>query len=259
MKTAVLSITTVLLLLLIISGCQSAIAVRSTWQDQTITTDGNDTDWGENVTLIPGTNVTIGTRNDKENFYFMLKTDDRQRIMTIMQGRLIIWFDSSGGMGKRTGIRFPLPRKEPGMPLTDAKYREMITEMQQEFEIYTENEKVPVHMYAAEEKSFALHFSIMDGIAVLEMKVPMTASPGTKFAVAGAGPNLGVGIETIPRDEQAPVDFSSGSPNPMTGGSSRGSRSGRSTGGSSRPSGAGRSEPRPDQPNFWLNVELDKR
>jgi hypothetical protein len=100
-------------------GCSSAVQLTSDWKKSEIVIDGKQDEWQRSLYDLKKVNVTIGVRNDAENLYLCFISYDQDAGRQIMSGGFTVWFDPSGGTDEHYGIKFPigLPKgSRPQMP-----------------------------------------------------------------------------------------------------------------------------------------------
>ncbi len=92
-----------LLIITIINGCSSSIDIQSTSNNNNITIDGNQQDWGS-LNFIKNENIGFGFKNDKDNLYLCVVTSDAPKIRKILSG-LTVWLKTDKD---ELGIKFPM-------------------------------------------------------------------------------------------------------------------------------------------------------
>ena len=105
MMKKILSRFFISLFFFLFAGCSGTRDVQSLSNENQIKIDGLYSDW-DNLTYIKGENIAFGFRNDSDNLYLCMVTNDRNKIMKILRGGLDIWLDP-GDSGNRFGIRYP--------------------------------------------------------------------------------------------------------------------------------------------------------
>lgn len=100
----------VLINMLGLLGCSSAVQLTSDWKKSEIVIDGKQNDWEGSLYDLKKVNVTIGVRNDSENLYLCFISYDQSVGRQIMSGGFTVWFDPSGGTDEQYGIKFPVGR-----------------------------------------------------------------------------------------------------------------------------------------------------
>lgn len=98
----------VLLAVVTLSGCSSTLELTSRWTNHELKVDGTGTEWNDATTLIPGPQVFVGIKNDRENLYVCLKTSDRITQVQMLALGTTVWIDTEGKKNKTFGIQFPV-------------------------------------------------------------------------------------------------------------------------------------------------------
>ena len=190
---------------LFLSGCTSALLVKSAWNDNQIVIDGKDNDWGDTMFYIPDAQLTAGIRNDSSNMYIILKSTDRRQAFQIMGLGMTVWFDPSGGTSEKFGIHFPLGHQgregaqrnenDNSQDETQNQDRDLVNMMPNEFEILGANENGPVRLSIADAKGIELQMERGTNGLIYELKVPLHKSPDHPYAINADGKNVGVEFE----------------------------------------------------------------
>jgi|WetSurMetagenome_2_1015567.scaffolds.fasta_scaffold33771_2 hypothetical protein len=97
-------------------GCSSAVPLISDWKKSEIVVDGRQNEWQRSLYDLKKINVTVGVRNDVENLYLCFISYDQGVGRQIMSGGFTVWFDPSGGTDEQYGIKFPVGRPKGGRP-----------------------------------------------------------------------------------------------------------------------------------------------
>lgn len=195
------------MLLAVSSGADAAKRQRieSHWRDRDITIDGDNGEWpGPLAAVDDKHSITAAVANDGQFVYLVLSTGEAAVRRQIMREGLIVWFDPAGGDRKHFGIKFPV-----GMPLTmagrggrgrpgpDQPDQPDRIEPPNRLEIYGPV-KDDVHNFVVEAApGIAVKVGQVEGYLVYELKVPLSRTPDTPYAIeAKAGSAIGLGLET---------------------------------------------------------------
>jgi hypothetical protein len=88
----------------IIAGCNGD-KIQNQWADEKITVDGKFADWeGIPQNIIEDQNIVIGTANDENNFYLMLRMNDERMARRIRMMGVTVWLNKDGKKKKDYGI-----------------------------------------------------------------------------------------------------------------------------------------------------------
>jgi hypothetical protein len=98
--------------IILLSSACSTEKYLSRWDDNTITVDGNQTDWDGNLKYIEDERTAVGVFNNDENLYICFTTDDNLKIIQIMKMGLTLWLVPGDGNAKTRGIKYPLRSDE---------------------------------------------------------------------------------------------------------------------------------------------------
>ncbi len=196
-------------LIFIFAGCGDT-DINSKWRTQNITIDGDDSDWGNSLTMVDKLNSLVGVENDSDNLYLCFVTADNDLQMKILRMGLTVWFDRTGSDDKKFGIRFPIAMQ--GMDMTSFR-RDRINGQQgerpnreqmkerfvtnlRELEIVgPDNEVTRINL--SELKGMQLKLGLKDNRLVYEMKIPLSLKGGANYAIsADTGSTISVGLET---------------------------------------------------------------
>jgi hypothetical protein len=109
---SVLSTLLISILLLVVAftffGCSSSLELSSGWTSQTLKIDGSGAGLNEATTNIPGPDVLVGIKNDKDNLYICMITANRMTQMQMLALGSTVWIDADGKKNKTFGVRFPV-------------------------------------------------------------------------------------------------------------------------------------------------------
>lgn len=181
-------------------GCAGSQEISSLPADKEITIDGNQSDW-QQLTNIDNENIAFGFRNDSENLYICMITNDKAKIMKIIRGGLDVWLEPENSENK-IGIRYPekpdpaemmnqspkIEKQPPGMQnqngqrppeMSEEKNFDpgLMNELSKQKDLYVLNgdEKV-VKSYPIDGETFKLKMNFNNGVLCYELKVPLGKS-----------------------------------------------------------------------------------
>jgi uncharacterized membrane protein YgcG len=244
----------VLLAVVTLSGCSSTLELTSRWTNHELKVDGTGTEWKDGTTLIPGPQVLVGIKNDRENLYVCLKTSNRITQVQMLALGTTVWIDTEGKKNKTFGIQFPVSgllqgRRFPSQQNSQELQR-LIDAAQRQFEILGPGKDEHRRVADKQEKGLDVHLGFADGTLTYELKVPLHKTSELAYAI-GADPSkpLTIGLETGDYSDAMRAQLS-GSSRPA--GGSGGGRGGR--GGGQSPGGMGSDAPEPLK--HWLIVHL---
>ncbi|MFH0733868.1 MAG: hypothetical protein V1773_04780 [bacterium] len=88
-------------------SCSSATKITSSFSQNSINVDGNQSDWQGQLKPISGEGLAVGFKNDNEKLYICLITTDRAKIMKILHQGLTVWIEPDGS-DRSIGIKYPI-------------------------------------------------------------------------------------------------------------------------------------------------------
>jgi hypothetical protein len=188
-------------------GCSSVPEVVSSRNNNNITIDGKQGDWGNSFIPVKDENVAVGFRNDEQNLYICFITSDNQKIVKIMSSGLTIWLYPSNSKDvigieypvKKTSEEMYLARKDNNSNSEDINDRlQHLLSIQNELIIVDENN---IGIYSAlpdAEKGFKAKIGFSMNQFVYELKVPLTGNKDfTQLLLkANPGDNIKVKFES---------------------------------------------------------------
>ncbi len=222
------------LLVLISSGCTTKVLVRSHWDKNEITVDGDEKDWSDRTFYLKEEGISLGVRNDNKDLFLFFKTADREQIRNIRLGGLTIWLDPAGSNGKKYGIGFP-PRPMNVPPGADEE-DEFISDGVNEVRIFTDGKKDPVLISLSELKGIQCSVSYSANVLIVECRIPIADDPLSPIKLNATRNDIGITLESdkidmkIPKNENAGLDEGQAEPGGFspggntTGGGRRGGR-----------------------------------
>lgn len=259
----------VLLILQFISACSSEKYV-SNWNEGAIVVDGNQSDWKGKLNYIEDERIAVGAVNDSENLYLCLTTDDRGKIMQLLNLGMTLWIKPDDDRVKTIGIKYPIRSDDFDMRSVrnmqpEGNHEDYLKMLLKDFHV-KQNE-----LQIVNEDNYSLYaYPINNGSGislklgesmqqlVYEISIPIGDNSSSEFNIdLFQGDNLTVGFETgeFQQPEGNRGSGMSGGGSQPTGGMTGGGRSGMggrgSMPGGSRPD---RSEPI----DVELNVTLAK-
>lgn len=245
----------ILLMAFSFSACSSEKYISS-WNEDKIIVDGNQSDWKGKLNYIEDERVAVGVFNDNENLYLCLTTDDRGKIMQLLNLGMTLWIKPDDDRVKTIGIKYPIKSDDFDMRSMRnksqkgneedflRKYLEGFQNKQNELQIVNED-NYSLYAYPINNDS-GIRIKMGESMhqLVYEISIPIADNNMSEFYMdLFPGDNLTIGFET--NEFQRPE---SGRGSGMTGGG----RSGR--GGYSRMQG----DSMPDRPEP-IEIEIDVR
>lgn len=270
-----------LLLALSLPGCRD-YAIKSLWLTDAIHIDGDASDWKGNLYYFEEKKASVGIKNDRENLYICLITQDPTRIRQATSLGMILWIDPAGGKDKQFGINYPVgqtadmvPRPERGeQPRDPEEMRERMSTAAQasreEIKFLDPDGLELGRVRIDEVQGMEVAVQSTGSTFVYEIRLPLSSSENLPLVFKSqSGPVLGVGME-MPKREMPSMRGSrpgggmggtSGRGGGMSGAGGRGSRGGGMSGMAGRPGGA-RGNFDPDLfkgVKIWAKVTLAKQ
>jgi hypothetical protein len=246
-----------LILMLLTSACSSGKYISS-WNEDTIVIDGNQSDWQGKLNYIEDERAAVGVFNDSENIYLCLTTDDRGKIMQMLNLGMILWLEPDDDNVRTRGIKYPLRsedfdmvqmREARGKVAQDNYIEKLLVDFQKkqpELQIVSED-NYSLYMYPIEDGSgIKIKLGMNMQQFVYEISIPIGENKSEFNLALSPGDNLTIGFET---NEFQRSDGGRGS------GMTSGGRSG--AGGRKGVPGAG-IYGRPDPFDVEINVRLAK-
>jgi hypothetical protein len=244
---------------LFFSSCTTVIFVRSSWENNNIIIDGDEKDWKDRTFYLNEQNVSLGVRNDQENFYFFMKIIDRQRIRNIHAAGLTIWLDPNGDNGKKYGIR--IPKKPMRMGEMQEGDSQILQNDINEVEIFTKGKKEPMLISIAELKGIQFASTQTFETLILEFKIPLKDTAENPLHWNVTNNEIGVTLEVErmerPNREGAKTEFGEPQDNGEERPSGERGYTGERGGGRKRSGGGELKRGEKLAPlNFWFKVRL---
>ena len=200
-------IITTFFLLLFLCGCSSIPEAVSIRNNNDITIDGKQLDWGNSFVPLKDENVAVGFRNDAENLYICFITSDNQKIVKIMSSGLTIWLYPSNSKDV-IGIEYPvkktieemhLAREDNNTNSEDINGRlQRLLSIQKELIVVDENNIGIYSSLPDAEKGFKAKIGFSMNQFVYELKVPLSGNKDFSQMIfkANPGDNIRVKFET---------------------------------------------------------------
>jgi hypothetical protein len=260
-----------------VGGVAAAQTIASRWRTRDIRVDGVNDEWQESISVENA--MSVGAINDDRFLYLAVITSDQQRRRQLTAAGLTIWLDASGGKKQSFGIRIPgafdgavrggggrfgAPSGD-GQPPPAAAAPPSLTY----FELLGPGKDERRRIERTAESGIEVAEDLREGTLVLELKIPMTKTGGSAYAIGTApGRKIGLGLET-PEIERPQVAFGGGGGGGRGGGGGGGGgrggqggggfgRGGGRGGGGGAGSGAGGDRgPQPLKPlKLWTTIQL---
>ena len=239
------------------AGCSSTLELTSRWTNHDLRIDGSGAEWKDATALIPGPQVQVGIKNDKDNLYVCLITANRMTQAQMIALGTTVWFDVEGQKNKTFGIQFPVSgllqgRRFPAQQNPEDLKR-LIEVAQRQYEVVGPGQGERHRMADKQDRGIDVHLGFSDGTLTYELKIPLQKSPDHPYAVgADLHKPMMIGLETGEYSDAMRAQLS-GSSRPA-GGSGGGGRGGRGGGGGQGASGLGGDAPEPLK--HWIVVHL---
>jgi hypothetical protein len=187
-------------------GCSSVPEVASLRNNNEITVDGNQQDWGNTIVPVKNDNVAVGFRNDGENLYLCFITSDNQKIVKMMSAGFTIWLYPSNSKDV-IGIEYPVKKTYEEMRVAgqDQNNQEDINgriqhllSIQKELIIVDENNIGIYSSLPDAEKGFKAKIGYAMNQLVYELRVPLSGNKEFTQMVfkANPGDDIRVKFET---------------------------------------------------------------
>ncbi len=187
-------LSSIVISVLLFSGCSTVILVRSLRENNSITIDGNEKDWNDRTFYLNEQNLSLGVRNDADNFYLFIKVLDHQQIRNIRAAGLTVWLDPTGDNEKEYGFRIP------GKPFRSGEMQEDDFERMpndiNEVEIITKDKKKPLQIPVAQLKGMQFATSRTPESLIFEFKFPLKENSENPFQWNVMSNEIGVTLES---------------------------------------------------------------
>jgi len=245
--------------LITFTGCSSTLELTSRWTNHELRIDGTGKEWKDGTTLLPGPQVLVGIKNDKDNLYVCLITANRMTQAQMLALGTTVWFDTEGQKNKRFGIQFPVAGLLQGRRFPTQQNPEdlkrLIEAAQRQFEVVGPGQDERHRIADRQDKGIDVHLGYADGTLTYELKIPLHKSSDRPYAI-GADPlkPLTIGLETGEYSDAMRAQMSGPSRSAGSSGGGGGGRGGRGGGGAQSSSALGGDAPEPLK--HWLVVHL---
>jgi hypothetical protein len=246
-----------LIIMLLTSACSSEKYISS-WNEDTIVIDGNQSDWQGKLKYIEDERAAVGVFNDSENLYICLTADDRGKIIQMLNLGMILWLDSDNDNVRTRGIKYP-QRSEDFDMVQMRELRGKVTQDKFIEELLDDFQVKQPELQIVNDDNYSLYvYPINNGSGiniklgmsmqqfVYEISIPIGENKSEFNLALSPGDNLTIGFETN-EFQRRDGDRGSG----MTGGGMSG------TGGRKGVPGAGLYG-RPEPFDVEINVRLAK-
>lgn len=240
-----------------LAGCSSTLELTSRWTNHELKVDGSGEEWKDATSLIPGPQVLVGIKNDRENLYLCLVTSNRMTQTQMLALGTTVWFDTEGQKNRKLGIQFPVAgllqgRRFPSQQSPD-ELKRLIEAAQRQFEVVGPGQGERHRLADKQAKVIDVHLGYADGVLTYELRIPLHESADRPYAVgADLAKPLTIGLETGEYTDAIRAQISG--PSRSAGGSGGGGRGGRGGGGGQSAGGLGGDAPEPLK--HWLVVHL---
>jgi hypothetical protein len=245
------------------AACSSSIELSSKAVDRPLSIDGDDAQWHGKTVLVDDGKISLGFQNDSMHLFVYFRTTDLSLQSQIMMGGLTVWFDSTGGKTKYSGIRFPLGSE--GLQdfrgsMSDPAERERqierrLAEFPPECEVIgsanSDRQRVPMGTSSGIDG----RMRFLEGVLVYELRVPLERGAHEQYAVGWQKDSeIGVVFET--RVSKRRERNMSGPPRSAPDGERGGRPPGGMRGGGQRPEGRGIRGRGFEPLDLWVTVKL---
>lgn len=190
-------------------GCSGASKVESSFNNNEIKIDGNQSDWTGKLQTIKDDNVAYAFKNDGQNLYMCLVTSDATKAMRILTMGLTVWLNP-GNSKDEIGVKFPmrpeqgemrasgmrLPPDSSGIRGREQRIRNLISKQ----ELLQVINKDDLPLYTSEiaaASDFQAKMSYEKDQFVYELKVPIESNKNAQTDLkAQPGDEVEVKVET---------------------------------------------------------------
>jgi len=193
-------------------GCSGEQQLLSNWTNQQIEIDGKTSDWQNNLEYLKDENVAVGFKNDNKFIYICLTTNDFTKVLPMLRGGFITWFEPENG-GKSIGVKFPFHnasdnnqvpksseeiynRQNPG------KFINRMLERQTELQILNENKQILNDMPTKNKEGIEAKLGYNSDRFVYELRIPLSDSKYAYKLSAAPGEKLNIKFETLEPDRK---------------------------------------------------------
>ncbi len=197
-----------LLVVFYVTAC-SPQKYMSTWNEDKIIVDGDQSDWGGKLKYLEDERAAVGVFNDNETLYLCLTTDDRGKIMQMLNLGMTLWIIPDNDNIKTVGIRYPLRLDDSDFKSMRRKQKEgndgeyvkkMLKGYQEkhnELQIVNED-NYSLYAYPVNNKSgINIKLGVNMRQLVYEISIPIGENSMSEFTIdLFPGDNLTVGFET---------------------------------------------------------------
>ena len=198
-----------------LAGC-GLFEMDSKWRDRAIAIDGKSDDWLNAMMYFEEERISLGLLNDENSLYVCMIVDDPFIRGQIVRQGFELWFDPRGGKKRVFGIKFPIgmpeaemqpeemeARRVPMKPIRSELDPERLSQAlkrhMDELEILGPGKDEGVRMPVEKAEGIDVKIEVASGMIVYELKVPLSLSEESPFAIgAKAGDLIGVRLE-IPK------------------------------------------------------------
>lgn len=199
----------ILFCIIMIYGCSSSTKLESTYNNNEIKIDGDQSDWANKIRNVKDEGVAVGFQNDKDNLYVCLVTANRAEMMKILMMGMTVWLKPENE-NDIIGIRYPL-KHEPGevkeyskeegqdQPMQRRNTGERITRMlenQTELQILDKDGNVLNTVPVNSSEGYEAKIGYSKEQLVYELKVPVKKNSDQYAFNTGSNDEIKVGFET---------------------------------------------------------------
>ena len=246
------------------SGCKSAQVLESSYLNNEVEINGDNSEWAGTLRPFPKEKFALGLTNDSEFLYVSVAVTDEQAVNQVLLKGLMLSFDERGGNEKTWAIHYPLGIFRPGEKISrralaqNAERKlEQFTSSLKTLEIVRENDERTSHPIDGI-PGIEVSANLEQEAFYYELKIPIQETDSESYAIrARPGSTIGLGVHSEQLELEARP--SSGQAGGSRGGGGRGAGGGGRGGGGTRPAGddsRGSSILVPDAIKVWTRVKL---
>ncbi|RPI04311.1 MAG: hypothetical protein EHM64_10345 [Ignavibacteriae bacterium] len=260
--------SSMLLMLILFSGCSSGLQLTSDWQQGVMNIDGRDADWQTGLYYDKESDMVYGIRNDDQYVYVMLKTQNRSTQRQIVSNGLTIWFDKENGKNQNFGIHYPMNRREPRGGLSEEPGEErsntFFDQSFPELEVMGPKKEVLQQFPTLDAPGIRVKLGRLGETLLYELRVPLKKTSEHPFALEPvSGKRVGIEFETGSSQSNHAggmhmgSGFRPGNPGGINAlGDDTPAEGGRMSTGGEGPGGRNAAMERTKQMELWLSVQL---
>lgn len=231
----------------VLTNCSGVKEIQSVQNSNNIVIDGLKNEWEGKLVFDSKAKLAAGFKNDGENFYICVTTNDRTNINKILRLGMTIWLEPEKS-NKKIGIKYPIVDKERMRdmpfrqePINNENPEERFSKLianQNELSIVNEDDYPLFLLSSSDENNFHAKLGLSRESFIYEIKIPLSTNSRAKYFIeARPSENIRITIETNEFKMEDLERKSGGGMQPGGGrqSGSGGGRSGRMPGGGRNP------------------------